>query len=570
MRHLLLVWGCIWLPGLALPLAAAAPRRPELGRHGGEIAIAQRAEPKTLNPVTALDAPSRDVIRRMMGDLISINRETQQTEPALAESWKVSRDGLHYTLTLRDGLKFSDGQPFSADDVVFSFAVYLDEKLNSPQRDLLIMGEKPIQVVKLDARHVRFDLATPYAAAERLFDSLAMLPRHLLETPWREGRFAQMWNAGTPPSQLVGLGPFRLREYRPGESITLERNPYYWKRDAAGKQLPYLDSLRFVFVQNEDAQLLRFVAGETQILNRFSARSAPLLPAGSVTDAGPGLEYTFLFFNLGEGTAAGPKAWFSNTAFRQAVSLALDREAMVRLVFNGHASPLSGHVPPGNTRWVNTAIPHPPRSLQQARATLGRAGFRWAGDHSMLDPEGRKVEFSLITSASNEDRLKLATIVQEDLRQLGMEVHLAPLESRSLIDRVTRTRQFEACMMALGGGDADPNSEMNVWLSNAPMHLWNPGQKKPATSWETEIDDLMRRQLVTLSYPERKKLYDRVQQLEAGQLPLITLVSPNILVAASQDVGNFRPAVLDHYTLWNAEYLNLKKAPPVAKGGPAR
>ncbi len=533
-------------------LPAATPWEP--GRFGGQITIAERGEPKTLNPVLALDAPSRDVIRRMMGDLISINRATQQTEPGLAESWRVSKDHLHYTLTLREGVKFSDGHPFTADDVVFSFAVYLDEKLGSPQRDLLMPGEKPIQVVKLDARHLRFDLAMPYAAAERLFDSVAMLPKHLLETPWREGRFAQMWNAGTPPAQLAGLGPFRLKEYKPGESIVLERNPFYWKKDAAGKQLPYLDSLRFLFVANEDAQVLRFGAGETQLLNRFAARSAVLLPADLLTDLGPGLEYSFLFFNLGE----TGRPWFRDAAFRQAVSAAIDRDAMVRLVFSGRAAALATHVPPGNAHWMNTAVPRPKRSLEQARALLQKAGFHWAADQSLLDNTGHRVEFSLVTSAANEERLKMATILQEDLRQLGMDVHVAPLEARSLIDRVTRTRQFDACIMALGGGDADPNSEMNVWMSDAAMHLWNPSQKKPATPWEAELDDLMRRQMVTSVPTVRKQLFDRVQQIEAQQLPLISLVSPHILVAASKQVGNFRPAVLDHYTLWNAEYLYLR------------
>lgn len=548
LRRMLLLW--------LLPSLLPASSTWEIGRFGGQITIAERGEPKTLNPLTAMDAPSRDVIRRMMADLISINRSTQRTEPGLAESWKVSKDHLHYTLTLRESVKFSDGHPFTADDVVFSFALYLDGKLASPQRNLLMPGDHPIQVVKLDDRHVRFDFAMPYAAAERIFDSLAMLPRHLLETPWREGRFAQVWNAGTAPGQIAGLGPFRLKEYRPGESIVLERNPYYWKKDAAGKQLPYLDTLRFLFVPNEDAQVLRFAAGETQLLNHFGPRSASLLPADSITDLGPGLEYSFLFFNLGE----TGKPWFRDAAFRQAVSAAIDREAIVRLVFEGRAAALATHVPPGNAQWVDAAIPHPRRSPEQAHAILQKAGFHWASDKSLLDASGKRVEFSLTTSSANEDRLKMATIIQEDLRQLGMEVHVAPLEARSLIDRVTRTRQFDSCIMALGGGDADPNSEMNVWMSDAPMHLWNPSEKKPATPWEAELDDLMRRQMVTPVHAERKRLFDRLQQIEAQQLPLISLASPHILVAASKQVGNFRPAVLDHYTLWNAEYLYLKGA----------
>lgn len=541
-----LVLACAHLRGSPPPF--------ENGRYGGEVVIAQRAEPKTFNPVTAVDGPSREIIRRIMGDLISINRQTHETEPGLAESWAVSKDGLHYTLTLRQGLKFSDGHPFDSDDVVFSFAVYLDEKIASPQRDLLIIGDKPMQVTKLDGRRVRFDLARPYAAAERIFDSLAMLPKHLLERPWMEGRFAQAWNPGVAPGMIAGMGPFRLREYKPGEQIILERNPYYWKRDAAGRQLPYLDALRFLFVQTEEAQALRFAAGETGILNRFGARQLPLIPASTVTDLGPGLEYSFLFFNLG----AGGKPWFAKSEFRQAVSAAIDRESIVRLVFGGHAYPLSTHVSPANRLWVNERIPRPVRSIERARNLLQQAGFRWNGDHALIDPQGQRVEFSLITSAGNEDRMQMATIVQEDLRQLGIEVHIAGIEFRSLLDRVMQTRQYDACILSLGGGDADPNAEMNVWLSSGGTHLWNPGQKQPATAWEAEIDSLMRRQEITLRYMERKALFDRVQEIEAAQLPLISLVSPDLLVAARKDIGNFRPSVLDHYTLWNAEYLFLR------------
>ena len=225
------------------------------GIFGGSLVVLERSGPKTLNPVIALDAPSRDVIRRMMADLITINRRTLETEPSLAKSWTVSKDGREFVVQLRRGLRFSDGQPMDADDVVFTFQVYLDEKIHSPQRDLLIVGGQPIHVEKLDPLRVRFRLAQPYAAAERIFDSLAILPRHLLETPWREGKLAEAWNLNTAPGAIAGMGPFRLKQYVPGEKIVLERNPYYWKTDRNGTRLPYLDQLEFRFVSSEDSQV---------------------------------------------------------------------------------------------------------------------------------------------------------------------------------------------------------------------------------------------------------------------------------------------------------------------------
>src|SRR6202165_2363259 len=157
------------------------------GHYGGHLTIGQRAEPKTLNPVTVTDAVSREGRRRVMADLIDINRSTQQTEPALAKAWKISPDGRTFTLQLRKGIRFSDGHPFAADDVVFSFHVYMDEAVDSPQSDLLIIDGKPIQITKLDQYTVRFALPRPYAAAERLFDGLAMIPKHSLAQQYHEG-----------------------------------------------------------------------------------------------------------------------------------------------------------------------------------------------------------------------------------------------------------------------------------------------------------------------------------------------------------------------------------------------
>jgi peptide/nickel transport system substrate-binding protein len=165
-----------------------------------------------------------------------------------------------------------------------------------------------------------------------------------------------------------------------------------------------------------------------------------------------------------------------------------------------------------------------------------------------------------VTNASNAARVKMAAIIQDDLRQLGMDVHVVPLEMRSVIDRVLQTRDYDACILALGGGDADPNVEMNVWLSSGPTHLWNPAQSQPATPWEAEIDRLMRRQLTTIDQQERKRLYDRVQELVVENLPLVPLVAPHVIVGARKGLVNFRPALLEPCTLWNADELGW---PPV-------
>jgi peptide/nickel transport system substrate-binding protein len=544
----------------------------EIGHRGGRVVLSLRAEPKTLNPLTAADAPSREVIGIMQADLIHINRATQLTEPALAKSWKVSPDGLQYTLTLRKGLRFSDGQPLEADDVLFTMHVYLDENVHATQRDLLIVGGKPIAVRKIDAWTLVFQLAKPYGAGERLFDGLTILPKHLLEKPYQEGKLPQAGSLSTAASLWAGAGPFRLKEYVPGQKLTVERNPYYWKSDTKGNALPYLDEIVFLFVSSADAQVLRFQSGETDIISRLGAENFSALSrqqrAFTMIDAGPGLEYNFLFFNLNElGEKASPdmarkSKWFHELKFRQAVSSAIDREAIVRLIYLGHGAPLWGPVTPGNPRWFNRDIPRPARSLERARSLLKDAGFSLtkgpSGEEQLLDPEGKPVEFSILTSSSNADRTKMATLIQDDLKQLGMRVQVVPLEFRSLVDRVTQSKDFDSCILGIASFDADANSDLNVWLSSGGQHLWHPSQTHPATAWEAEIDKLMEQQLATPSYEQRKILYDRVQELLSEQQPMIFLASPDILAGAKNVIGNFHPAVLEPYVLWNAEQLFIR------------
>ena len=548
--------------GTDYALSAAEP-----GVFGGRLTVALRAEPKTLNPVFAADVSSKDAIWRTMADLVHINRLTQRTEAALATSWKVSPDGLLYTLQLRKGLSFSDGHALTADDVLFSFQVYLDENLHAPQRDLLILNGKPIQVKKLSPETVVFQLPEPYGAGERLFDNFAILPRHLLEKPYKDGKLVETWNLNTQPNQIAGAGPFRLKEYQAGQRLVLERNPYYWKSDRNGKVLPYLNEIVFLFAGNEDAQVIRFQAGETDVINRLSAPNFKALGTlqdsrgFTLADIGPSLEFNFLFFNLNDMSGkslpqvAKKQEWFQKAAFRKAVSAAIDRESIVQLVYQGRGVALRSSVTPGNKIWGPTKPAAPVRSLDRPKALLRDAGFHWTDDGSLVDANATPVDFTIAVSSSSAERTKMATLIQDDLKQLGIRVQVVPLEFRALLSRVLDTKDYEACLLGLADNDADPNSEMSVWLSSGSQHLWNPNQAKPATPWEAEIDRLMKAQLVARRLAERKKLYQRVQELLAENEPLLFLASPDILVGAKKNLRNFRPVSLEHYTLWNVDEL---------------
>jgi len=345
-----------------------------------------------------------------------------------------------------------------------------------------------------------------------------------------------------------------------------------WVQDSHGAALPYLNEILFRQVGDEESQVLRFLGGEGDLLNRVSAKSFALLERDAnarqltLRDLGAGPEYNFLFFNLNPSSAvpapvAAKQTWFRDARFRRAISLSIDRAAMVRLVYGGRAPPLATHVTPGIRLWKNAAIPPPVRSVAEARKLLAGAGFRLGNDRILRDIAGRAVEFTILVSSSNQQRAQMASMIQQDLKELGIQAQVAPLESRTLLQRVLTSKNYEVCLFGLAFGDADPGSEMNVWPSSGPTHVWAPSQSTPGSGWESEIDSLMRQQMATQGYAARKKLYDRVQEIEAKETPIVSLLSPNVLVAARRRVGNFRPAVLDHYTLWNAEELFLQPAP---------
>jgi len=552
-----------------------------LGRPGGRLVSAQRTEPKTLNWIAAADSGSREVLQRLMADLIHINRLSQGTEPALAKSWIVSHHGLCWELELRHDVRFSDGHPFDAGDVVFTFRAILDERVHSPQRDLLLVEGKPIGVRQLDTYRVAFDLPQPYSVPDRLFDSIYILPRHKLEAAWKQGKLADAWPIGTPPAEVAGLGPFRLKSYVAGQRITLERNPYYWKVDQAGTPLPYLAELEFVFTGSEDNQVLRFEAGESDIISRVGARNFAALEKDrerrgyQLFSTGDTLEYNFLFFNLAElpgggaSRTAAHQAFLRRRSFRQAVSAAVDRGAIVRLVYLGRAVPLAGPVPPGNRAWADTSLPAPLYSPERARQLLAADGFHWDRAGGLMDPKGLPVEFSILVSNGNPAGLQIATLIQDDLKRIGMRVAVVPLEFGSLLDRVQNTREYEACLLALASPDTDPNPDMAVWLSSGSSHLWNPSQKTPATAWEAEIDGLMRAQIGVRNYAKRKRLFDRVQEIAMENLPLVPLVSPYLLAGAKRDLANFRPAPIEPHILWNVTSCTGAPPPPEPGREPA-
>jgi len=447
------------------------------------------------------------------------------------------------TFHLRKGVYFSDGTPFSAADVAYTFRVLLDANTHSPTGDAFRSGEGTVEV-RISAKDtvvIRFP--SPIAGLERLFDQVAIMSER------------------SPKKEMAVLGPFDVSDYKAGSYVLLRRNKNYWKRDTDGNSLPYLDSIRLDIQRNRDIELVRFRRGELQLINRLDPEQFERLQRespGVAKTAGTGLDAEELWFNQ---SPAAPlpdykKAWFRTTEFRKAISLAINRGDLSRIVYKGFAKPAYGPVSPSNHFWFNTQLEEPKYDPQRALRLLAQAGFRYE-NATLKDQAGNSVEFSIVTNSGNAAREKMTAMIQQDLAQVGIKVNLVTLDFPSLIERITRTFAYDACLLGLVNTDLEPNDQMTVWLRSGENHQWNPNQKTPVTTWEVEIDKLMREQASAPTDRQRKLKFDRVQQIVSEQQPFIYLINKDVLTAVSPSVVGATPVVLNPPAFWNVESLRL-------------
>jgi peptide/nickel transport system substrate-binding protein len=356
------------------------------------------------------------------------------------------------------------------------------------------------------------------------------------------------------------LGPFVLADYRPGASVVLRRNPNYWKVEN-GRRLPYLDSIRLDILANRDMQVLKLRRGEIDMADSLDAETFERLqrqPGLSVRDAGPTTDVEMLWFNQANG-APLPKhkaEWFRLRAFRQAVSQSINRADLVRVVYKGYAEPAAGPVPKGSAWFNNRLRPHT-YDPAAARKTLQAAGFRLEGDR-LRDSHGNLVSFTLITNAGNKIRARMAALIQQDLQAVGIRINIVTLDFASILERIGRTFDYDACLLGLVNVEPDPSGQMNIWLSSGANHPWNPAQKSPATSWEAEIDGLMRLQAASAEFHARKKAFDRVQEIASIEVPIIYLSNRHALTAVSASLLNVSPSPYRPHLHWNVERISTR------------
>ncbi|MDE2766179.1 MAG: ABC transporter substrate-binding protein [Chloroflexota bacterium] len=546
-----------------------------VGTHGGSITYATIGEPLTFNLALANDASSSGYLSYLFEGLTEASWLTDEIEPALAESWERSDDGLEWTFRLRRGVSWHDGEPFTARDVEFTFnRIIYNDDIPTSAREAFIFRymdeetgewtESRMSVSALDDYSVRFVLPAPFAPFLRSMGS-AIYPEHILAPYVDAGTFEEAWNIDTDPSEVIGTGPFTIASYAPDDRLTLRRNPNYWKDDAAGNRLPYIDEIVYLIVEELEEELALFQAGETDAHGVLGSEYPLLAPSQEAANftihrRGPGFGTTFLTFNVNPGTdvegddyvRAEARAWFNTREFRQAAAHAVDKEAIVAEALGGLGYPQWSSISPAAGDFHNPDIPRYEYDLGAASALLD--GLGWTdtdGDGVREDGQGNPIAFTIVTNEGNTVREEAARIVKDGLRAIGLDAEVEVIDFGDLVNQLLATYDWEAVIIGFTGSP-DPYGGITFWHSDADFHLWYPRQPEPATAWEAEIDALYTAASQELNREERVRLYHRAQEIAAEQAPVIYTALSERMTAVRNVFGNITPTL---YGLWDTRYV---------------
>lgn len=556
--------------------------------NNSRLVLVSPSPPSTFN--YAMSRSSYDFFRFIYKGLISENGLTGELEPALAESWVLSENKKRIIFTLRSELKWSDGKPLTADDVIFTYQdIYLNQKIPTIYRDFLRIGSSGAfpSVKKIDRRRVEFILPEPFAPFLRYIEKLKILPAHALRdtilSTDGDGKplFLSTWNTNTQPQKIISNGPFKLANYIPSQRIILEKNPFYWRNDSAGNSLPYIDKLIIQIIPSTDNQLIRFRSGELdsigvdpeafQLLKREEERGKY-----KIYNRGA-LGYRFVGFNLNQAKNSEGKPllnpiksrWFNNLAFRQAVAYAINRQQINNTIYRG-----LGEIKHSALGVQSPYYLSPEAGLkvykynpEKSKKILLDSGFQYNDANELLDENGNRVEFTILVKSEEKIRIDTAVKIQGDLSHIGIKANLQILNFNSVLKKLLSSRDWECYVGAFGvpGADIEPNLLSLFWLSNGSFHQFNlgskPGEPKiknwQVSDWEKEIDRLFTAAYQTIDENKRREIYGEFQQIVAEQLPIFFLVNPLAIQAVRNHIDNFKSSAIGS-AFWNIDELKIK------------
>lgn len=536
-----------------------------IGKFGGTFVSSTIGEgPKTFNPFNTKDNISAQMSEIMYDGLVTTDVVTGETIPKLAKSFSVN--GKEYIVNLRHGLKWSDGKPITADDVVFTWQnIIFDGFGNTSTRDSVMIDGKHPTVEKIDDYTVKFVTPEPFAPFLRMLSS-PIAPKHIFQPAVSRGReyFDGFLSTNTNPKEFVTSGAFRLKEYVPAQRVVFERNLNYYEINKDGKKLPYLDKLVYLIVGDINNQVLKFEGGELDEISLQGANVARFKEMEkhsdfSVFNIGPDTGTMYLSMNMNNRKNEKGKyyvdqkkqVWFQDKNFRQAVDYAIDRKNMVFNIANGLGYPL--FTPETlNSIFLNKKLKPYDKNIEKSKELLKKSGFTWDKAGHLIDKFGNHVEFDLYTNAGNTEREAIGVMVKQDLEDLGMKVNFKPIEFNSLVNKLMASLDWDMVIMGFTGSPLEPNGGKNVWLSDGTLHIFNQRLERDANSpryaFEKRIDYLYTQGALATKFEDRKKYYDEYQAIVYDEKPLIYIYSPIRIVALRNKFKNIYPTSLGGVT----------------------
>jgi len=576
-------WLAVLLAVIAtISLSACRPVRSQLTNR---LIVPTPSGPSTFN--YPLNQSAYSVFGYMYEGLLNENGLTSKLEPGLAESWEVSKDGKKIVFTLREGLKWSDGEAMTTDDIIFTYEkIYFNDKIPSGLKDTLRVGisRQLPKLKKIDSRRVEFSVAEPFAPFVRFAGGIPILPAHILQeyvtNTEADGKpkYLSAWGTNTDPKKIVGNGQYRMLSYTPNQRVVLEKNPYFWRKDAEGNSQPFIQQIVWQIIENTDTQLLNFRSGDLDTLD-VQPEVFPLLKREekrgkyTVFNGGPDTGSVFVCFNLNQGRNAQNQPfvdpiksrWFASKEFRQAIAYGINRDAMTNNIYRGLGAPLHSPIPAQSPFYLS-----PEQGLktynydpQKSKKLLLSAGFKYNSNGELLDAEGNKVRFTLLMATGKKVREQMGTQIKQDLGKLGMQIDTQFLSFNTYVEKLRLSKNWDTYLGGFTGG-LEPHSGYNIWSVKGTLHSFNQGPlgaEPPIKGWEVydweqKIDDLYVKASQELDEAKRKELYGETQRIIAEQVPFIYMVNPLTFEAVRDRLSGIRYSAIGG-AFWNLYELKI-------------
>lgn len=544
----------------------------EIGKPGGSITISHEIDPKTFNIITSEETSTSDIVFRLYDFIVDYNVLTLEWEPKLVESWEISEDGLTATFKVRRDLKWSDGTPITADDFVWSIeTVYKNEKIEGSWMDAIRVGEGYCVYEKVDDN--TFKIVTPTLYADILnLANIPIVPKHILEPIINQKGIEALnshWGVDTDVTTVVGNGPFTLSEYVPNQRIILTKNPYYWRKDAKGRNLPYLDKVNIVIVEDRNTSFLKLMAGELDTIEEVRGEDvASILEKKEelkleLYNAGPEVSTNFLTFNQNYNTVPEPKrSWFNNQKFRQAMSHLIDRQTIIDNIYFGFAFPQYSFVPKDSPLYWegadDAAYKFDPEAAKKVLDEIGMKDRN--GDGIREDESGNDVSFIMQTNSDNTVRVKIGEIIAQEMKKAGINVTFKPADFNVLVTALVQTYEWDAIVIGLTGSLQPFLSANNTLPSGGSLHMIEPGQESPRRDWEKEVDRLYIENTTTTDIEKRKATGNELQRIWITKLPWIYTVNEAAIYVFSTKYGNIKLRGIEYFDSWKGiiEFVYVK------------